>query len=211
MSKFGFMLFLICSVSFLSGCASIVTGKYQEVIVTSTPPGALVKTSSNQIGWTPCSLEFVRDENVKMTAEYDGLEQQRVLQHGLQGWFWGNILVGGIIGGAVDLSTGACDKLSEDHVHFDFTPMIAERQKRRSDYIKSHLGINEKIMCCIESGQVIEGMSREQIIASLGPPAYINENENGVFMVYSKYGKQTKIFPLKNDVYCRPKLEIKER
>ena len=203
-------LLLVSTICLLlcSGCASIITGKYQTVIVTSEPSGAYVKSNSGQAGWTPCSLTFKRNKNATLTAEYEGLVDKRVLRHGLQGWFWGNIIAGGIVGGVIDLSTGACDKLSEDDVHFDFTGILARRQARRVEYVQNHPQIDEKTLYCIETGRVIEGMSREQIVAAIGKPSHITENENGTFLVYTKYGKST-IYPLKQDVYYRPQFSVK--
>jgi hypothetical protein len=105
-----------------SGCATIVTGKYQNVSVTSEPPGAKVIADNGMSITTPGSLKLVRNRNCKLVAEYPGAEsQQKELKHTLQGWFWGNILLVSCAGCAADLASGSAYKLIPDKVHFDFT------------------------------------------------------------------------------------------
>ncbi|MHC4174487.1 MAG: tetratricopeptide repeat protein [Planctomycetota bacterium] len=122
-----------------SGCATIVSGKYQTIPVTSDPPGIKVRSSSGPYIITPGSFKLRRNEDHTLVAEYPGSEpQQRMLKHKLQGWFWGNVLLGGIIGGVVDLSSGASDDLVPDKVHFDFTSTARAIESRKRSYLESH-------------------------------------------------------------------------
>jgi len=105
-----------------SGCATIVTGKYQEVTVTSDPPGAKVKAETGESIITPGTFHLYRNKDHVLLARYGDFEpQQRHIKHKLQGWFWGNILLGGIIGGVVDLASGSSGKLVPNAIDFDFT------------------------------------------------------------------------------------------
>lgn len=105
-----------------SGCATIVTGKYQDVPVSSDPPGAKVKSGEGSTLTTPGSFQLIRNRDYTLVAEYPEKEPQQVqLKHRLQGWFWMNILLGGVPGMIIDLATGSCDELKPKQVHFDFT------------------------------------------------------------------------------------------
>ena len=99
---------------FLGGCCTAITGKYQNIPVTSNPPGAKVTASStgNSI-ITPSSFNLVRNRDHILVAEYPGYEpQEKELKHKLQGLFWSNILLTGPIGMMVDSSNGASEKLT---------------------------------------------------------------------------------------------------
>jgi len=115
------LITIICLALFLSGgCATIITGKYQKISISSSPPtGVLVKTDGKTIT-TPGSFNLYRNRNHILVAEYEGRIQQKELKRKLQGWFWGNILAFGFIGGAVDSSTGAAYRLTPGSIHFNF-------------------------------------------------------------------------------------------
>lgn len=175
-------LFLV--VMWSSGCATIVTGKYQNIPVTSEPPGAKVRSDTGVSIVTPGKLDLRRNQDHTLVAEYPGCEpQQRELKHGLQGWFWGNILLGGIIGGVVDLASGASDKLQPSTVHFNFTPTGQAAANRQRSYIESHTETREDVRFAILNELAKKGMTKEELMASLGKPDLIEqEDENEVFV-----------------------------
>ncbi len=53
------------------------------------------------------SMQGYRESTVSITKE------------GIEGWFWGNILCGGIIGIIVDLTNGAMHKLGPEYIFVD--------------------------------------------------------------------------------------------
>ena len=135
-----------------SGCATIVSGKYQIIPVTSEPPGTKVRSSSAPYIITPASLQLRRNEDHTLVAEHPGYEpQQRVIKHKLQGCFWSNILLGGIIGGVVDLASGASDELVPNKVHFDFTTTGQEIESRKRSYLESHPDTTDEVRFAILS------------------------------------------------------------
>ncbi len=104
-----------------SGCATIIHGKYQTVPVSSNPIGAQVRSSSGQTCISPCELILLRDNEYVLVASLEGYEpQQQNLGKDTSGWFWANIIAGGIIGGVIDKASGSGDKLVPARVHFDF-------------------------------------------------------------------------------------------
>lgn len=116
--------FTICILLMLilnTGCATIIHGKYQTVPVSSMPPGAHIRSSSGDICVTPCQLNLLRDNEYVLVASLDGYDhQQQSLGKDTSGWFWANIILGGIVGGVIDKASGSGDKLVPGKIHFDF-------------------------------------------------------------------------------------------
>ena len=107
-----------------SGCATIVNGTMQKVGVSSTPPGATVLIDNLQRVVTPASILLVRDESHTFLFKKEGYQDDSfVITSDTSGWVWGNVIIGGLIGAAVDLSTGAARKLSQDSVHVTLAPL----------------------------------------------------------------------------------------
>jgi len=94
------------------GCASITRGTTDQVQIQSEPAGAEVHTSMGQVCTTPCTLQFNRKDEFTVTATKPGYHSAqmpvgtRVAVGGAAG-FAGNVLIGGVVGMAVDASTGA--------------------------------------------------------------------------------------------------------
>jgi len=187
-----------------SGCATVVSGKYQTISVTSDPPGVKVKSSSGPYLITPGSLQLRRNEDHTLVAEYAGSDpQQRELKHKLQGWFWGNILLGGIIGGVVDLSTGASDKLVPDKVHFDFTTTGQAIEARKRSYLESHPDTTDEVRFAILSELARKGMKKDELIASFGEPNKVIEK--GKYEVFIYENRKPKSYYFKYGVLEKTK------
>ncbi len=114
------------SVSLLSGCASIVSDSSYPVAISSTPPEAyfVVKNRSGvevHSGTTPATVSLKSGNGYFSSASYtvtlkkEGYEDKSfVIESSMDGWYIGNILIGGIIGFLiVDPATGAMWKLPE--------------------------------------------------------------------------------------------------
>lgn len=125
------MLISICLWTIMaSGCATIMTGKYQTIHVTSEPPGVKVRADTGEMILTPGKFHLIRNQKHTLLAEYPGYESQQLRLHNkAQGWVWGNILLGGGIGLIVDCVSGASDELIPKEVHFNFTnPALTTRE-----------------------------------------------------------------------------------
>ena len=92
-----------------SGCATIVTGSTQSVQIDSTPGNAVVKINNLEQGQTPVRVELSRSQKVAtVQIELPGFEPENIeLRRSVNGWVWGNILIGGLIGLVIDASSGA--------------------------------------------------------------------------------------------------------
>ena len=115
-------LALLAALLVLPACASIVEGSTQSLSVATTPKGGAECKLVNDAGtWyvahTPGSVSVKRSASaIKATCHHDsGLSGTAVAESKTKGLAFGNILAGGIIGGAVDMSTGAA---------YDYPPEI---------------------------------------------------------------------------------------
>ena len=130
----------------VSGCATIFTGKYQNVTVTSEPSGAMVSAGNGLSLTTPGSFKLARNQCYTLIAEYPGAEpQQKKLTRVVQGWFWGNILLVSCTGCAVDLASGSAYKLIPDKVNFDFTSTDIAAANPKPSYLEIYPDIIDQI------------------------------------------------------------------
>jgi hypothetical protein len=104
----------------LSGCASIINGQTQAVSIQSVPAGANV-TVTNKAGETihagtaPVTLTlkrgagYFKSESYTFTFTKEGFaNKEMTVSGGISGWYFGNLLLGGLIGMVgVDPATGA--------------------------------------------------------------------------------------------------------
>jgi len=116
--------------SFLfSGCASILTKTTYPVAISSSPEGANVtiigkKGHTVYEGVTPAIVKlksssgYFSGENYLLKFEKEGYQSvSRQVGSKVEGWYWGNILFGGLIGLViVDPATGAMYKLDTEAV-----------------------------------------------------------------------------------------------
>lgn len=104
----------------VSGCASIIEGTTQEVKINTTPAGARCDVLKEgvvigQVASTPGGVLLKRTKHdliVKCTKE-DCEPSEYFLKSGTSGGTFGNILLGGGIGWAVDSAAGADNEYPE--------------------------------------------------------------------------------------------------
>ena len=117
-ARFSVRAFTLAGVALsLPACATITRGKTQEFTVESTPPGAQATTSNGfECVSTPCTFRMPRKDAFNITVSKEGyVSQTHEITSSMSGAggaaLAGNVLVGGIIGGAVDASSGALNDL----------------------------------------------------------------------------------------------------
>ena len=98
---------LILSVLFLSSsCATIMTGKTQEVTFDSEPQGAEVTVNGRVIGKTPTTIQLDKKTDQSVSFKLEGYKTQtRTLETKVSAWFMGNIVLGGLLPSAKWLAT----------------------------------------------------------------------------------------------------------
>lgn len=101
----------------LSSCATIINQTKQSVAISSQPTNAEVTIDQQPAGHTPLVTRLKRKQNHIVTITLEGYQpHETTITHGLSGWFFGNILFGGLIGVAIDAWSGGMYKLTPDQV-----------------------------------------------------------------------------------------------
>lgn len=110
---------IITIMFFCSSCCSIVQGRTQKVGISSNPSGAEAEIDGMKI-ITPKILNLERNKNYKIDITKEGYYRAGAIITGhLSGWLWGNVLLGGLIGMAIDFATGAAYKLEPKNVQIE--------------------------------------------------------------------------------------------
>jgi len=110
---------------FLTGCASIISGRHQELTFTSTPDNALVTLDGKPLGKTPLTVQVERKGKPQIvTLEKDGYKPLTFqLTSTVNGWFFGNLIFGGLFGMSTDSSTGALHAYSQNMFNLTLNPL----------------------------------------------------------------------------------------
>ena len=115
-------VFLVVLV-FLAGCSTLFTGKAQEVTFRSEPEGATVTVTGKILGRTPLTTMIPKNKNQVLTFELEGYKTFTTqLSTSLEGWFWGNIVIGGLFGSTTDSATGAMHHYTPDQYFITLVP-----------------------------------------------------------------------------------------
>jgi hypothetical protein len=114
----------ICLIALINaGCATIIKGSSEDIKINSTPAAAKVvikSTGGAQVfeGTTPTTAKLSKRNEYLVTISLENYKDANVniIKDGIEGWFWGNILCGGLIGIIVDAADGAINDLSPDEI-----------------------------------------------------------------------------------------------
>lgn len=114
-------------VAFSQGCATIINGSTQQVMVISSPPGANVLVDGGMRFKTPVEINLGRKETHTVEISMDGYQKEVVeVRSVTSGAVFGNILAGGLVGWAVDSSSGGAYRLVPEVIKVELRPMLAE-------------------------------------------------------------------------------------
>lgn len=101
-----------------SNCATIIHGSRQTMVITCEPRVADVFLDGSQIGQTPLTTHLTRAHNHKIRVSLDGYMPYEVdLKRRLDGWIFGNVLIGGLIGIGIDAATGSMFHLTPKDIY----------------------------------------------------------------------------------------------
>jgi hypothetical protein len=106
-----------------SGCATIVSGPTKTIGVASIPAGAQVSINDKLRGQTPLVTSVSRRRNHTVRIEKPGYQpvETKLTRH-VNGWIFGNLLIGGIPGTAIDAATGAIFEVEPDRIFATLEP-----------------------------------------------------------------------------------------
>jgi hypothetical protein len=115
----------------LSGCGTITQGTSQNIAITSTPPGAHCDMNRKgehvaTLDHTPGSVKVDKTKNdIMLTCTLPGYQDASVnLESGYGVGTFGNIILGGGIGWAIDSASGADNKYPST-ANVQFVPVAA--------------------------------------------------------------------------------------
>ena len=101
----------------LSGCASIISGTSQEIKINTNPAGAncqLIREGAviARVEQTPGGVTIKKTKHdITLKCNKDGYQEATYLNHsGAEGATFGNMVLGGGIGWAIDSASGADNK-----------------------------------------------------------------------------------------------------
>jgi len=118
-----------------AGCATIITGSgpSQTVRIASEPRGASVYADGNMIGKTPVVAVLTRKDDHAIKLVMTGYPDHTVqISNTYNGWFWGNILFGGLDGMVIDLLDGSCTGcLSPNDLDMDLSQKASDEPVAR--------------------------------------------------------------------------------
>lgn len=141
---------LISIVALLSGCATIVSGKTQLVSFHSTPAGATVLLDGRTLGLTPLSVPLERKTNQTLVIRKEGYKDfSATMGTSVNGWFFGNIVIGGLLGSTTDAVTGAMHEYAPNQFLVTLeavgtTPVNGKTEKASADKIREFVILGYK-------------------------------------------------------------------
>jgi uncharacterized protein YceK len=132
-------VFLVVCISVLStGCASIVSKSRYPVAITTEPPAAKIEVKDQDgvvrftgVSPTTATLDagkgYFSRARYTITASKEGYTPSVMpLQSSVDGWYWANILFGGLIGLLiVDPITGAMYQIDQPMASMSLSPVTA--------------------------------------------------------------------------------------
>lgn len=127
---------LAITVALIGGCASIVGGgSTQQINISSNPEGASIwqgKLKGKEVVGlvdtglrTPANITIPRKNVVIVLKKESHQDTNVVLKQNINGWFFGNIIIGGLLGSSIDISTGASMKFDPDNIFVELQPIAA--------------------------------------------------------------------------------------
>ena len=127
----------VIAVVLLSGCASIVEGRSQQMTVNTNPNGASCVFMRQglpvaTVEPTPNSVYIEKNKyDITVECSKDGYQKATYFNHsGTAGATWGNIVLGGLIGWGIDSASGSDNKY-ESPMNISLVPNEVEPTKKK--------------------------------------------------------------------------------
>src|SRR5262245_58820579 len=165
---------LLCAVmalsAFASGCATVTRGSTQAVNLHTDPDGAVCDISRESkvvasLAATPgqvmVSKEFAA---IDVSCRKTGYQPSDVrVESSVEAWTFGNILIGGIIGFAVDAASGAMRQYPQ-FLTLTLVPEEFATTDAREEYVKDRLARFEK-----EAATATEELNKRCVVQDRAP------------------------------------------
>lgn len=112
-----------------NGCASIFNGNASMLSIMTNPENATVTIKGSQSGekivqHTPCSITLSKGSDYMVKIDFAGYQSENIIiRRDIAGWFWGNLLLGGVIGMVIDYGTNNMWTHSPSNINIDLTKL----------------------------------------------------------------------------------------
>jgi len=184
-------LLLAVTVILSTGCASVVSGTDQKLTFNSEPEEATVTVSGRVLGKTPLTVPVDRGSNQSITFEKEGYKTYTAqLSTTTNPWFFGNIVLGGLVGSTTDGVSGAIHEFSPDQYFVTLKPdtptgLSTSRPRQIKEIIIAFSGEvrhelatggGEKVDTLLRLLD-IDGTEQDTTIRALNQLALANEND----------------------------------
>lgn len=138
------IIFFALAVTFLmSSCATIISGSKQNVAFSSNPSAATIFIDEVEVGKTPFEIKLARKSEHSVMIKLEGYQTyQTNLTKRFNGWYVGNILIGGLIGLIVDPITGAMYNLTPKQINAEMSKGTVVDSNKKGIYIAVALNID---------------------------------------------------------------------
>lgn len=109
----------------LSSCSSVINGTTQEITINSNVEGAEVTLNGLPLGTTPViRARIKREEKYFLRIRKEGYKDYDTTLHtAFDKWFWGNIVIGGLLGSTTDMLTGTTHLLDPNTIYVKLNPV----------------------------------------------------------------------------------------
>ena len=132
-----FSILTLCILSF-SDCATLIHGSKQTLFLTCEPKIASVYVDGAYIGETPMRTWLKRGKSHQLKLQLAGYKPfEAELKRKIDGWTFGNIAFGWLVGLAVDAATGSMYRLSPRDIY----PELSSLPVQGSDVSSRELSI----------------------------------------------------------------------
>ncbi len=147
------------------GCATIVSGTTQQVTFQSSPDDALIKVNGRILGKTPLTIRLDKASGQTLTIEKDGYKTFTTsMDTSIEPMFFGNIIIGGLLGSTTDGISGAINNYTQDQYIITLEPLTADNYTStmhlsKREYARRFMFVNYKKLkteLSINSGEVID-------------------------------------------------------
>ena len=133
MKKIRLFLTIIACMLMFTSCATIITGTTSKVTIDGDVNEPVTITTNFQTyedvelpQVVTISRKAIDGQRIQIESEHYKFKDV-VLRKAINGWAWGNILIGGLIGLAIDLGTNAVSKPAIDS--FNIKPIPKENKE----------------------------------------------------------------------------------
>lgn len=128
--KKGLICVLLASILVIvNGCASIFNGNASMLNIMTNPENATVTIKGSQSGekivqHTPCNITLNKGSDYMVKIEFAGYQSENIIiRREIAGWFWGNILLGGVIGMVIDYATNNMWTHAPTNINLDLSKL----------------------------------------------------------------------------------------